>query len=482
MNLADLLQPWLNITHQGCEILGLHNDSRQIKKQFLFLAYPGVATDGRFFIPQAMQAGAVAVVYEPDNWPSHCTLPDSILAIPLPGLAKILPALASRFYDYPAKKLILTGVTGTNGKTTVAYQLAQAHAKLEGKAAYIGTLGQGEVSLLHPLTNTTPDALCLQRLLFEYQQQHIRHVDMEVSSHALCQQRVAGIEFDQAIFTNLTHDHLDYHQTMEAYANAKASLFTQATLQAAIINRDDPYALIMQAGVNKSCRLITYGVKHGADVRAVEWDISLAGTKIEVESPWGRHFFTINALGFFNVYNALAVFSSLLTRGYSINSVIEVMSELHAAPGRMEIVARDPYILVDYAHTPAALENVLTTLMGIKKGRILVVFGCGGNRDEAKRPIMGKIASQYADVVIITSDNPRHEEPQAIMDAIEAGVIDSSSVYKIMLREEAIAKALELAEQDDLIVIAGKGHEPYQQIGDVYHPFSDQEVIRRLRE
>ncbi|KTC84169.1 UDP-N-acetylmuramoyl-L-alanyl-D-glutamate--2,6-diaminopimelate ligase [Legionella brunensis] len=481
MKLAELMRPWIDVVLPDCEILGLHNDSRQIKHNFIFFAYPGAQTDGRLFIPQAVTAGASVIIYEPTNWPNNCQLPQNIICVPFPGVAKKLGEIANRFYRYPTKKLAVTGVTGTNGKTTIAYQLAQAHSLMGVESAYIGTLGQGRVPELELLGNTTPDALCLQHLLAEYQQSSVKQLCMEVSSHALCQQRVDGIDFQQAIFTNLSHEHLDYHLTMEAYAKAKTLLFARPTLKWAIINQDDKYHQLMKAAITEaSCQTLSYGIKEGADVRAFDWSVGLTGTSFAVTSPWGEEQLKINALGFFNIYNALAVFSSLLVSGYPIAKVVSVMAKLQAAPGRMEVVAHEPYMIVDYAHTPDALENVLATLSKVKKGRILVVFGCGGDRDKTKRPLMGKIASQYGDIAIITSDNPRNEDPMTIIEEVEAGITTSANVLKIADREQAIAKALSLATKDDIILVAGKGHEDYQQIGNVRHPFSDQAVIKRL--
>lgn len=479
MKLAELMSPWLASELPSCEILGLHNDSRQLKPGYLFIAYPGLATDGRLFIDKALTAGASALVYEPENWPANCQLPTEIPTVPLPGLALKLAELASRFYGEPSKKLALTGVTGTNGKTTIAYQLAQAHSLLGSPAAYIGTIGQGEVSSLQNLANTTPDALCLQQLLAGYHQKGIKQVCMEVSSHALSQHRVDCIEFQQAIFSNLSHDHLDYHQTMEAYATAKAMLFAKEELQWAIVNKDDSYSELISKA-SRAEQFLSYGMKEKADVRTVNWDVSLKGTRLELVSPWGQYELTIRALGFFNIYNSLAVFSSLLASGYPAEKVVPLMTKLQAAPGRMEIVSEEPYVIVDYAHSPDALENVLATLQKVKKGRILVVFGCGGDRDKTKRPMMGKIASQYADIAIITSDNPRTEDPLVIIDEIKTGISSKTNLYKIPDRKQAIAKALSLAEKEDIVLIAGKGHEDYQQIGSVRHAFSDQEVIRQL--
>ena len=480
MNLTQLLKPWIKQEIVDCVISDIKNDSRLVQAGDLFIAYPGAAADGRLFIEKAVSAGAVAVVYDPINVPSSCVLPNSVPCIAIPQLAEELANIAKRFYDNPSESLTITGVTGTNGKTTIAYQLAQAHNMLGQGSAYIGTIGQGNVNQLKPLDNTTPDALCLQKLLYQYKEQGIQQVCMEVSSHALSQHRVDAIEFRQAIFTNLTLDHLDYHHTMEAYGAAKALLFEAEHLQYAIINRDDAYQHIMSKAVKPHVKKITYGMHHDCDVKAVDWNIDINGTEIEVHSPWGQHVLHIKALGQFNIYNSLAIFSSLLASGYPPGQVIQAMAELKAAPGRMEIVANSPYVLVDYAHTPDALENVLTTLNQLKKGRLWVVFGCGGDRDKTKRPIMGKAASLYADKIIITSDNPRSEDPEVIVGEIAGGIANSSQVTKLVNREEAIAHALKMADKDDIILIAGKGHEAYQQIGAVKHAFSDQDIVRKL--
>lgn len=482
MKISELLKPWTEVITSDCDIVGLHNDSRQIHPGYLFFAYPGALTDGRLYIRQAIAAGASAIIYEPENWPENCAFADNdIIMVPLPGLAQNLAAIASRFYDEPTKKIGVTGVTGTNGKTTIAWQLAQAHELLSTKAAYIGTLGHGRVTGLASQANTTPDALCLQHLFYDYQKEGVKQVCMEVSSHALAMQRVDNIDFQQAIFTNLTLDHLDFHQTMDAYAAAKSLLFTRASLQWAIVNFDDSYAQYMIAAVSKPCKLITYGISEGSDVRALKWDVTMQGTVIDVESPWGRHQLTIKALGFFNIYNALAVFTSLLAHGYGAENVLAVMPLLHGAPGRMEVVTQQPCTIVDYAHTPDALENVLLTLNKVKKGRILLVFGCGGDRDKTKRPIMGSIASRHADVAIITSDNPRTEEPLQIMNDIKQGLLATDTdIHMIADRKEAIEKAVSLARQDDIILVAGKGHEAYQEIGRERFSFSDQAVIKGL--
>jgi UDP-N-acetylmuramoyl-L-alanyl-D-glutamate--2,6-diaminopimelate ligase len=481
MKLTQLLNSWMEPGTVDCSITGIQNDSRAIKPGDLFIAYPGAVSDGRLFIDKAISSGAVAVAYEKSHFPKECALPTTVPCIPIPELTIKLAYIANTFYENPSDVLSITGVTGTNGKTTIAYQLAQAHHLLGQTSAYIGTIGQGMVHDLKNLENTTPDSLNLQRLLYQYKNLNFKQVCMEVSSHALAQHRVDAVAFKQAIFTNLTLDHLDYHHTMEDYAAAKARLFAVDSLQYAIINQDDPYQHIMSAALKPHVKKLTYGLHQNCDIKAVNWYMGIGGTQIEVHSPWGQHQVHINALGAFNIYNSLAVLSSLFVSGYAPERIIDVMSELKAAPGRLEIVASAPYVLVDYAHTPDALENALITLGQIKKGNLWVVFGCGGDRDKTKRPLMGKIASLNADYVVITSDNPRTEDPQTIMNEIAQGVLSSAKVKQLVNREEAIAYTLKEAQEDDIILIAGKGHEAYQQIGTVKYPFSDQEVVRRLR-
>lgn len=478
MKLADLLQLELDDT-QDCDVLGLANDSRKVQPGDLFLAYKGAVADGRLYCQQALDNGAVAVAYEPNDLPASFIFLPQIIYIPMPKLAHKLAAIASRFYHHPTHALSVIGVTGTNGKTTIAYQLAQAFHLLGIKSAYIGTIGQGEVSSLAPLSNTTPDALQLQSLFANYQQSHIKQVCMEVSSHALDQQRVDCIDFKQAIYTNLSHDHLDYHHTMQAYAQAKALLFQVSSLEWAIVNHDDAYASLMLANLPETCKKLTYGLQEGADVRALKWKMDMTGTRFDVACPWGIHTVQVQTLGVFNLYNSLAVFSSLLAENIPVPDVIAVMTELVASPGRLEIVRQEPCVIVDYAHTPDALENVLSTLTELKQGKLWVVFGCGGDRDRTKRPMMGEIAGQLADCVVLTSDNPRSEDPMLILDDIAAGLESSAAkVVRIADRKEAIHHALSFAGKQDIILIAGKGHEDYQIIGSKRLNFSDQAVVR----
>ncbi|MCR9191600.1 MAG: UDP-N-acetylmuramoyl-L-alanyl-D-glutamate--2,6-diaminopimelate ligase [Gammaproteobacteria bacterium] len=484
MKLSELIQPWVSDINGDCAVSGLQNDSRQINAGDVFIAYPGAVADGRAHIADAIAKGAVAIIYDPKDIPVAAVLPTHVPCVPLENLARQpLAALASRFYGYPSEALNVTAVTGTNGKTTIAYQLAQAHQSLGHAAAYIGTLGQGKAQDLQPLINTTPDALCLQRLFADYQQQGIQQLCMEVSSHALSEHRVDEISFNEAIYTNLSYEHLDYHGTMDAYAEAKALLFAKLSLSWVILNQDDDYVAHMIAAVPKSVRQITYGLNNEADVRASNYQLHLHGSQFMVDSPWGQQELQIPSLGLFNIYNSLAVYSSLLTHGYSIDAVVAVMATLQPSPGRMEIVAQQPCVIVDFAHTPAALENALQALgrlQSASQSKVWVVFGCGGDRDKTKRPIMGRIASDYAAEIILTSDNPRHEDPEAILQDIAAGIPAGKAVTTMVDRRSAIQHALGAAGPNDIVLIAGKGHEAYQIIGDQRSEFSDQAEVRQL--
>ena len=476
MLLSDLLlQPNLEY-----EISDLCNDSRAIKHGDLFLAYPGAASDGRLYIQQAIQAGAVAVLYDPvDNFVVvDCAVP----CIAYNDLANNLSNLACRFYNNPSEKLLVIGVTGTNGKTTIAYQLAQAYTLLGLDAAYIGTLGVGQIATLTKSNNTTPDALLIQRLCNEQLQQGIKCICMEVSSHALVQNRVDNVSFNQAIYTNLSHEHLDYHHSMDEYAAAKARLFAFDSLELSIINQDDAYHTVMQN--NTKTNVLNYGLNHDCDIRAVNINLSMYGSKFEVITPWGQREVSVRVIGEFNIYNSLAVIASLLGAGFALDDVIVAMSKLKPSPGRMEIVTMSPCVIVDYAHTPDALQNVLTSLQELKpdNAKLWLVFGCGGDRDKSKRPLMGQVAKEYADNIIITNDNPRSENPEQIVHDIVRGVSNADNVVMILDREQAIKYAIENALPEDLIVIAGKGHESYQLIGNQVLDFSDKEVAVRYNQ
>jgi UDP-N-acetylmuramoyl-L-alanyl-D-glutamate--2,6-diaminopimelate ligase len=479
MLLSTLLAPFTNDVIPDIKITGIQNDSRLVESGHIFLAYPGALVDGRQYMMDALMRGAIAIVYEPEGL-DNALLPTNITTIPLKKIPQLLSAIASRYYNYPSKVLSVSGVTGTNGKTTIAYQLAQAYQALGAESRYIGTLGEGPYEQLRHLPNTTPDGLLIQKTLYRYCQEGVQQVAMEVSSHALTLGRVEDVAFSQAIYTNLSHDHLDFHHNMDEYANAKAKLFQFQKLKSAIINLDDKYASLMAKQIQApNCDVYRYGMSDKSDIYAYDVHVTMRGTSLKIQSPWGQSEIFLKALGQFNVYNGLAVFASLMAKGYPLSSVERVISSLRAAPGRMDLVSEEPVILVDFAHTPDALENVLSTLIPLKQGKLMVVFGCGGDRDKEKRPLMGRVAEKYADKIYITSDNPRHEDPNSILNEIEAGISDKSKLKRIENREDAISQAIEQCTQDDILVIAGKGHEQYQQIGDKKWPFSDKAIAKK---
>jgi UDP-N-acetylmuramoyl-L-alanyl-D-glutamate--2,6-diaminopimelate ligase len=476
MQLSELLKPWIANIDESILITGIQSDSRKVKVGDCFFALKGVFEYGQKYIDEAIQNGAVAVIYE-----AHMPLNLSIPSFHLPALAQNLGKIACRFYDYPAKQLNAIGVTGTNGKTTIAYLLTQAYTQLADKAFYIGTLGVGPVGAIHETGMTTPGPIDLQRMCHEYSSQAYQQLVMEVSSHALDQYRIDGIPFKQAIFTNLTHDHLDYHGTMDAYAKAKARLFSWPNLETIIVNADDPMHALMLKNVTPQAKIYRTAIYHPADIKVISQSWSLNGMHLDLQTPWGNAHLESSLLGEFNVYNILAVFTSLMDNGFSLSAVQSIIANLKPPPGRMEVVSKKPLVIVDYAHTPAALENVLLTLKHFQSktqaGALWVVFGCGGDRDPYKRPEMGKIAENLADSIVITSDNPRTEAPLSIINQVLKGIRFPNQVIQIEDRKLAILSALEDAKPEDIILIAGKGHEDYQLIGQEKFYFSDKEVV-----
>lgn len=479
MQLQDLLSPWYKDIPQSIEIDALCADSRAVKPGVLFFAYPGTHFDARNYIPAALAAGASAIIYEPQNF----DVPKDLVDAPcfaIENLVEKLGEIAARFYNYPASKLTVIGVTGTNGKTTIAYQLAQAYALLGRKARYIGTIGEGPWDALATTHNTTPGALELQALLAKYVAEGVTEVCMEVSSHALAQYRTAGVRFAQAIFTNLSLDHLDYHGSMEAYAAAKAKLFASANLGAAIINVDDDASARMHAAVVTGAKVYQYGRSAHADFHLLDSKLALSHTKLAFTSPEGVIHSDIQSPGGFSVYNALAIAASLCVSGYQAATVAALLPKLKAAPGRMECILQTPLVFMDYAHTPDALENVLQTIKPLAKGRVLTVFGCGGDRDKSKRPLMAAAAARYSDICIVTSDNPRTEVPEKIIEDVLAGLPKTATYEAIVDRRAAMRRALELAKPEDIILLAGKGHETYQIIGEQKFDFDEKQIVREL--
>jgi UDP-N-acetylmuramoyl-L-alanyl-D-glutamate--2,6-diaminopimelate ligase len=459
-------------------VSGLQIDSRQVSPGDLFLAIPGENFDGRHFIEQAVSNGAVAVVAEPPV----AGFVDSI-AVPLLERLELqheVGELAAKFYGYPSREIHVIGVTGTNGKTTTTWLIAQL-AKLMGlSCGVIGTLGTTLGDAVSEAVNTTPDAISLQRTFAEWRQQGVFSAAMEVSSHALTQGRVAGTSFETAVFTNLSRDHLDYHGDMASYGRAKKQLFTAPGLAQAIVNLDDDYAQELLSSMDADTRVISYSITGNglADVRIEEACFDADGVTAKLHTPWGNGVLSSPLCGEFNLSNLIAAISSVALMTKDFTGLLGAVSELNSVPGRMQRVTNSLGVqaIVDYAHTPDALEHVLLALRPQVSGRLITVFGCGGDRDAGKRPLMGRIASELSDVCIVTSDNPRGEDPESIVREIASACIGTYS--QIVNRGEAIASAVEMADKGDCVLVAGKGHEDYQIInGDRLH-FSDEEQLK----
>ena len=447
---------------EGAVIASLAADSRRCAPGVAFFAYPGEKADGRSHVGDALGRGAAAVLWEEDGfaWRDAWRVPNA----PVRGLRQEAGRLAHEFYGRPSEALWTCGITGTNGKTSCSHWLA-ALLKAQGvRTGVIGTLGAGFRGALSGALNTTPDALEVHRLLKAMRDERAGAAAMEVSSHGLVQGRVNGVRFACALFTNLSHDHLDYHGSMEAYAEAKARLFEMPGLGAAVINIDDPVGARIAA--RTKVRTITYGFSDKADLRAA--------SAVRIESKWGNAEANINAVGRFNIANALGVLGCLIVYGIPFKDAVPLLASLPAVPGRMERVADAPLVVIDYAHTPDALEKVLGALRTAAEergGKLAVVFGAGGDRDATKRPVMGAVATRLADRVLATSDNPRSEDPSEILRQI--GVAESE-----VDRARAIEKIVLEAAAKDVVLIAGKGHEAYQEIAGERLPFSDAQVAR----
>jgi UDP-N-acetylmuramoyl-L-alanyl-D-glutamate--2,6-diaminopimelate ligase len=460
----------------GVPLIDLTADSRTVKMGSIFVAYPGTALDGRGFITDAIARGAAAVIWERSGftWDERWEVPN----LGVEDLRAHISEIAGAVFGNPSDTLWMAGVTGTNGKTSVSQWIAAALDGLGRRSAVIGTLGNGLVGERVEAKNTTPDPIVLQRLLADYLRRGARHVAMEVSSHGLDQGRVAGIKYDVAVFTNLTRDHLDYHGTMESYAEAKFQLFSARGLQHSVVNIDDAWGATFAGRIGGD--VITFGTAQGARLRATRVGLSEAGVRFHIDSEWGEGDVSAGVLGAFNVSNLLAVLGALLAAGVSLDDAVRAVSALEPVPGRLERVGGGalPLIVIDYAHTPDALEKALEALRPtVAAGhRLVCVFGCGGDRDPGKRPLMGQAAVRLADHVIVTSDNPRGEQPMAIIEQVLAGI--SGEAESIEDRQVAIFSAVHQAQPGDVVLIAGKGHETYQEIAGVRHPFSDREVAR----
>ncbi|CAD6560721.1 UDP-N-acetylmuramoyl-L-alanyl-D-glutamate--2, 6-diaminopimelate ligase [Paraburkholderia hiiakae] len=488
--IADALA-WLR-AHVAPEA-GLHADTRSLKPGDVFLAYAVEGADNRPHIANAIERGAAAVLYQPEGHTGEKL--DASIALAVPQLDVLAGEIASGWYGDPSDAMLVVGVTGTNGKTSCSQWIASAFTAIGQKCAIVGTLGTGFPGQLVHTGFTTPDAPQLQRSLAQLRGEGAQLIAMEVSSHALHQGRVNGTSFDIAVFTNLTQDHLDYHRTFEAYEAAKARLFAWPGLRAAIINADDAAGRRLIAATRGTARTIAYGVETPAAdapvadawLRASDVRATATGTAFHLEtSDWGEAQVEAHVLGLFNVSNLLGVLGALLAANVPLIAALNEISKLQPVNGRMERLGGradhdEPLVVIDYAHTPDALEKTLEALRPMaaaRGGQLICMFGCGGDRDATKRPLMGAIAERLADQVVVTSDNPRSESPAAIIDQIAQGMRDAAKARRIEDRASAILQAVRAAAREDVVLLAGKGHEATQEIMGKKRAFSDQDHAR----
>lgn len=478
MQLQKLLAHLHDFTVTGTEnpmITSLEMDSREVKKGSLFFCMIGHSVDGHLFAKQAVENGAVALIVEKE-------VDVQIPVIKVKDTRRSLALLADVFYNQPTHQLHLIGVTGTNGKTSISHIIEQIFQAAGRKIGLIGTLYSKIGNKKIDIKNTTPESLTLQKIFSQMVKEKVDSAVMEVSSHAIDLGRIHGCDFNIAVFSNLTQDHLDYHHSMEEYQRVKGLLFSGLgnrfelnNPKFAVLNADDETSKVYKKST--SATIITYGINHTSDVMASNIVMNSNGTSFELITPFGRHFLTMKLIGIFSVYNVLAAISASLLSSVPLDVICKTIESIDGISGRFEVVnaGQNFTVIVDYAHTPDSLKNVLKTVQQFSKGRIIVVVGCGGDRDRTKRPLMAKIATKYADLPIFTSDNPRTENPLQIIKEMEAGVI-GERYLSIVDREKAIKYAIANANKDDTIVIAGKGHETYQIIGGNTYEFDDRLV------
>jgi UDP-N-acetylmuramoyl-L-alanyl-D-glutamate--2,6-diaminopimelate ligase len=483
VSLRWLLDGIAAVPERDAQIVDLALDSREVRAGSLFLALRGARSHGLDFLGEALARGAAAVLWEPGEGHAAPSSPPHVPCTAVPELRRAVGRIADRFFNWPSAHMRIVGITGTNGKTTCAYLTAQCLDRLGQTAAYIGTIGWGRLESLDELAHTTPDSVSVHRMLAQLKARGVREVAMEVSSHALDQGRVDGVRFHSAAFTNLTRDHLDYHVSMQAYGAAKARLFSTPDLKQTVVNIGDPFGRELARSLAGRAPLtaVWIGVEGVAwlAARALHADevrLDLQGMSLHVQGSFGELDVSTKLLGRFNAENSLVVLGCLLTLGVPLAEAAAALAACRAPPGRMEVIepAPDdkPLTVVDYAHTPDALAKALSALREHCKGELWCVFGCGGDRDAGKRPIMGAIADELADQIIVTDDNPRSEEPLEIIRAITDG-IRAHTARVIPDRAAAIACALNEGRAGDVVLIAGKGHEDYQIYGATRRAFSD---------
>jgi len=450
-------------------------DSRKVKKDSLFVATKGAADDGHIYIQKAIESGAIAIVCEEIPKDKN----DQITYVKVTDSTYALGVMACNYFDNPSEKLKLVGITGTNGKTTTVTLLFNLFKSLGYSVGLLSTVQNKINNTVIPSTHTTPDAITLNELLFKMEEQGCEFVFMEVSSHAIVQNRIAGINFTGALFSNITHDHLDYHKTFDEYIKAKKQFFNLLPSTAfALTNRDDKNGMVMLQ--NNKANKYTYALKNIADYKCKIIESHLNGLLLNIDN----HEVWVKLIGTFNAYNILSVYATAVLLKQDITSVLTALSNLNSVEGRFQYVKSPNGVIgiIDYAHTPDALKNVLETVKEIRSGseQVITLVGCGGDRDSAKRPIMAAIACEYSNKVILTSDNPRTEDPEEILNQMQAGVnpVDIKKVLRITDRREAIKIACSFSSKGDIILIAGKGHEKYQEINGVKHDFDDLEILK----
>src|SRR5437016_3682127 len=481
--LARAITPRRVIGSLDREVESIAYDSRRVQSNTLFVAIRGEKSDGHQFVDQAIEQGASVIVAEREISSPRAT------CLVVDDSRSALADLSAAFYGMPAHKLKMAAVTGTNGKTTTTFLIKHICEKAGMRCGLLGTVQYEIGDRILPAIRTTPEALDIQELLGQIVNAGGRAAAMEVSSHALAQDRTRGIEWDVAVFTNLTQDHLDFHGTMENYFEAKAKLFLQLASQSkkkgasAVINIDDRYGEKLLARIAGKSPVISYGLGLHADFRASNYRTEFAGTSYQLDARGRSYLVRVPLIGRFNVANSMAALAAATALGVNLREAVLSLAKSPQVPGRLEIVPakRQFQVFVDYAHTPDALLNVLKTLRELSPRRLIVVFGCGGNRDREKRPLMGQVVDQNADYTIITSDNPRKEDPDKIIAEVEKG-FRGSHFEKITDRAQAISRAIEIAQPRDIVLIAGKGHENYQEFSDHTVPFEDIQVARRALE
>ena len=480
MKLNDLLHALLTYKQVGKgdpEIKTIESDSRAVTDGSLFVCIPGYTVDGHDFAEQAVQQGAVALISEKE-------INVSVPVILVHDAHRALAELANRFYQHPTKSFSLIGITGTNGKTTVSHLIEQIHRDEKQTTGLIGTINMKIADEEFETKNTTPEPLLLQKQFARMRDRNVDTAVMEVSSHALTLGRVRGCDYDIAVFTNLTQDHLDYHGTMEEYRQAKGLLFSQlgntydtGRKKVAVLNADDDAA--QQYEQMTSAHILRYGIDRPADIKAEDISFSATGTRFRLRTPEENRDVKLMLTGKFSVYNALAAIAACLANGLELDHILNSLEKIAGVPGRFELVDEGQHfpVIVDYAHTPDSLENVLLTVKEMTEGNVFAVVGCGGDRDRTKRPLMAKIATELADTAVLTSDNPRSEDPERILDDMVEGV--KGHYVRITDRSKAIQHAITNAVDGDVVLIAGKGHETYQIVGDQVLDFDDREIARQ---